>query len=113
MRTAALVLILAGALATPASAQLRGKIQIVKPEAAPAGLRGVAGGASQDAPRPRGDLSALVPAPPPVRPASSPLPAEGGQCRKTCARDYYFCLSAEDEATCSPIWVKCQARCGG
>ncbi len=113
MRTAAFILILAGTLATPATAQLRGKIQIVKPQAEPAGLRGAAGETSSEAPRPRGDLSALVPAPLPVRPVSSPIPAEGGQCRKTCARDYYFCLSAEDEATCSPIWVKCQARCGG
>lgn len=111
MRIAAAVLLLFGVLAVSASAQELGRIQ-VKPEAG-APLRGSAAGGAPEAARPSADLSDLIPAPLPVRPISSPIASAAGQCRKTCARDYYFCLSAEDESTCSPIWVKCQARCGG
>lgn len=112
MRIAATSMILAGLLAASVSAQELGRIQTPKAEGSVA-LRGSVGEAPAETSRPRGDLSALVPAPLPVRPIASPVQADGGQCRRSCARDYYFCLSSEDEATCSPVWVKCQARCGG
>lgn len=111
MRTLAVILMIAGVPVASASAQTSGRIEVVKPDAST--LRGSVGETTSESPLPRGDLSGLVPAPLPVRPIASPAPTDGGQCRRSCVRDYYFCLSAEDEATCSPIWVKCQARCGG
>jgi hypothetical protein len=62
--------------------------------------------------------------PPPQTLAMSPLPAnrilatqvqagDAGQCRLTCARNYYFCLAGDDAEICGPDWGQCRAACGG
>jgi len=108
------LLILAIAVAAPASAQDSARMKPAIPAGDGAGLRGTVGepGESGDEkPAARGDLSALVPAPVPVQPTGFTDGAAARQCRRACAQEYYFCLSAEDEI-CPPQWVKCTARCG-
>lgn len=107
----ALLALMSLALAAPAGAQDGGRLRI-DPSASTATLRGPAGeapdnGAADEA----GSLAALVPLPPPVAPVGTPARGDARQCRQSCNRDYYFCLSAEEE-TCAPVWTKCTARCG-
>ncbi len=35
----------------------------------------------------------------------------GSQCRTTCAKSYYMCLSADDAAQCSPAYARCTVTC--
>lgn len=119
MRRLLVLVLLAIACAAPAGAQVQGRIAVVKPAAADAGLRGTIGEpAASDAQSeagadttPRGDLSALVPAPLPVAPTGFASTEAAQQCRRTCAREYYFCRAAEDEI-CPSVWSRCTARCG-
>lgn len=111
-----LLLILATACAAPAGAQAPGKIRVVIPTESPAKLRGTVG---EPAPSEDGESalagapSALVPAPVPVQPMTMRSTGDSAQqCRRSCHQEYYFCLAAEDEAVCSPTWVKCTSRCG-
>ena len=60
----------------------------------------------------------LAPHPPPPRETlflapslSTPLSADGGQCRMACAQAYYFCLSAGQPDDCGPSWGQCRATC--
>lgn len=106
----ALLALLSLALAAPASAQDGGRIRAAGADSA-AALRGPVGetpgnGAPDEVDR----LAALVPMPPPVAPVGTVPRSDTRQCRKTCNRDYYFCLSAEED-TCAPAWTKCTARC--
>jgi len=53
-------------------------------------------------------IPAALPPPPP------PLPSIGydsDQCRSSCARGYYFCLSTERADDCPGAWGQCRARC--
>lgn len=115
MRRLAALLMLAILCAAPARAQDRGRIPVEDRAAAEAGLRGTVGEPADSAPAEPGSASALadlIPAPLPVAPAGFASGEAVQQCRRSCAREYYFCLSAEDEI-CPPQWVKCNARCGG
>lgn len=110
MRRLALLALMSLALAAPAGAQDGGRLRGLQAEPASA-LRGPVGetpgnGAGDEG----GSLAALVPMPPPVAPVGTLPRSDGRQCRKTCNRDYYFCLSAEED-TCAPAWTKCTARC--
>lgn len=113
MRRLAVVSLIGLLLAAPAAAQDRGRIA---PDAAgpSIALRGPVGGSSgsgageQAAPD---ALASLIPVPPPVAPPGAPVAGDSRQCKRSCNRDYYFCLSAEEE-TCAPTWAKCTARCG-
>lgn len=111
MRRLAALLMLTLLLAAPAGAQEARRIQVVKAPPAASALRGAVDAPPEPEPG-AATLAALIPLPPPVAPTGSQPAAGARQCRSTCARDYYFCLASEDESTCSPIWVKCQARCG-
>ncbi len=115
MNRIVLLLILAIAFAAPAGAQGQGKMRVVVPSSSETALRGTVGerGASEDgqASAP-GDLSALVPAPLPALPTAMRSNTDAQQCRRSCAKQYYFCLAAEDQGGCSPGWAKCASRCG-
>ena len=119
MRRALALFLLAIACAAPAGAQVKGRIAVVKPAAAEAGLKGTIKEPGQSeappeadaAPASRGDLSGLIPAPLPVTPTGFAAPQGAQQCRRSCAREYYFCRAAEDEI-CPAVWSRCTARCG-
>ena len=111
MRRLALLALMSLALAAPAGAQDGDRIRAVQGEAG-AALRGPVGGPQDDSGGDgAGSLAALVPLPPPVAPAGTLTRGDTRQCRQSCNRDYYFCLSA-DEDTCAPAWAQCTARCG-
>lgn len=112
MRRLAILSLIALLLAVPAAAQDGDRIAPPRAADAPA-LRGPAGEAPAEgeAETGSGGLAALVPVPPPVAPVGARVTYDGRQCRRTCHRDYYFCLSAEEE-TCAPTWTKCMAGCG-
>jgi|SRR5215217_1056452 len=115
MRRLAALLMLAILCAAPAGAQDRGRIPTVERPAAEAGLRGTVGEPDVSEVAEPGSASALaglIPAPLPVSPTNLSSSQTVQQCRRACAQEYYFCLSAEDEI-CPPQWVKCNARCGG
>ena len=113
MRRLAVIVLSGLLLAAPAAAQDGGRIVApARSEAASVSLRGPAG----DTPVEReggqgGGLAALIPVPPPVAPAGATASADSRQCKRTCNRDYYFCLAA-DEETCAPVWARCTAGCG-
>ena len=112
MRRLAVFAMLSLILAAPAAAQ-DGRISVPKSEAPAVSLRGAVGeapGAEGDA-QPGGPLAGLVPLPPPVLPVGMNAAPDSRQCKRSCNRDYYFCLSAVEE-TCAPVWTKCTARCG-
>jgi len=106
MRRAALPIILSLALATSAGAQQKGRLTVVAPPAAKAGLRG-----------PVTAQPAAAAAPP----MTLPLPAYGasttaaaqdrGQCRLACAQRYYFCLAGDMADDCPSTWGQCRAAC--
>ncbi len=111
MHRLALLALMTLALAAPAGAQDGGRIRAAQGEPVSA-LRGPVGetpdnSGGNDA----GALAALIPMPPPVAPVGTAAPGDTRQCRRSCNRDYYFCLSA-DEDSCAPAWTQCTARCG-
>lgn len=111
MRCLALLALMSLALAAPAGAQDGGRIRAEASEPA-VSLRGPAGetpdnGAQDEA----GGLASLVPMPPTVAPVGTVARTDNRQCRQSCNRAYYFCLSAEDDI-CAPAWTQCTARCG-
>ncbi len=111
MRRLALLALMSLALAAPAGAQDGGRIRADGTSSA-AALRGPVGETPDNAaPDEAGSLASLVPMPPPVAPVGTIRRGEPRQCRQSCNRDYYFCLSAEED-TCAPAWTKCTARCG-
>lgn len=107
MRPLLATVLLGLALAAPAGAQEGGRIRVPAKAPESAALRG----AEPSPGAPAGDLSDLVPAPPPLRPMASPIQADNRQCRRTCTTDYYFCLSGEDDR-CPQVWTSCLAGCG-
>ncbi len=36
-----------------------------------------------------------------------------GQCRQTCAQEYYLCSSTDDRSECQRTWTRCLASCSG
>jgi len=52
-----------------------------------------------------------APLPPMLAPLARPASVDGGACRLTCARSYYFCLSGESVGECPAAWGQCRARC--
>lgn len=112
MRRLAIFAMLSLILAAPAAAQ-ESRISASKGKAPAVSLRGAVGETPSDgdeAPS-GGALAGLIPAPPPVLPVGMRPAADSRQCKRTCNRDYYFCLAAEEE-TCAPVWSRCTARCG-
>lgn len=107
MRRMLAIALLGLALAAPAGAQEGGKLRVPPKPPETSALRG----AEPASEAPAGDLSDLVPAPPPVRPIASAFQTDNRQCRRTCTTDYYFCLSGEDDR-CPQVWTSCLAGCG-
>jgi len=118
MRARLVLAVLWLALAGPAAGQEKSRFVIVRPQpTAEAGLRGPL------AMQPASAAPAALPgpeAPPPEAPAGLPvLPALSAptssqaarQCRSSCDRAYYFCLSGED-GECPTIWGRCRNGCG-
>lgn len=111
MRRFVLLALMGLALAAPAGAQEDGRLR--GPRSEPSlSLRGPVGetpdnGAQGEA----GSLASLVPMPQPVAPVGTVVRTDNRQCRQSCNRAYYFCLSAEDDI-CAPAWTQCTARCG-
>lgn len=112
MRRLVAIAMLSVVLAAPAAAQ-EGRIAASQSEASAVALRGAIGDAPSEgeAPGSGGALAGLIPMPPPVPPVGTPVVADGRQCKRTCNRDYYFCLAAGEE-TCASTWTRCTARCG-
>lgn len=109
MRRFALLALIGLALAAPAGAQEDARLRGVQSEPS---LRGPVGATPDDgAPDEAGSLASLVPLPPPVAPVGTITRPDNRQCRQSCNRAYYFCLSAEDDI-CAPAWTQCTARCG-
>ena len=79
------------------AAGLRGAVSLSDPAIAPAAPGVVA--------KPR----KTAPAPPTL---ATPLPADDGQCRLTCAHTYYRCLSGDYAERCPQDWTLCLAGCG-
>jgi hypothetical protein len=96
MRRALACLLMLAALATPASAQLRGgkAMRVIPPTpvAQPA-----------EAPNP------ILPVPIPLAAGRQGL--DPGQCRASCAKTYYFCNATGDDDSCVGRWVQCKSRC--
>jgi hypothetical protein len=106
-----LLVLMSLALAAPAGAQDGGRIRGGGAESTPT-LRGPVGGTPGDGTAVADSaLASMVPLPPPVAPVGTLPRADARQCRQSCNRDYYFCLSAEEDI-CAPAWTQCTARCG-
>jgi len=65
--------------------------------------------AKTEAPQPW--ASTPAPLPPMLAPLARPASVDGGACRLSCARSYYFCLSGESVDECPAAWGQCRARC--
>lgn len=102
MRSVLALLVLTLALAGPAGAQ-QSRITAGQPAAGLA-LRGTL---SADAPATQGQTVPLAP----ILFLPQPVAGAAGQCRLSCARSYYFCLSADGGDDCAPSWSQCRARC--
>jgi len=90
-----------------------------QPPSAASGLRGAQGPA-----RP-GQAQAKTPLLPPANPVAALTPAfaqplqavppvaavDAGQCRRACARPYYFCLAGDDADSCPTDWSRCVSAC--
>lgn len=55
--------------------------------------------------------STPAPLPPMLAPLARPASVDGGACRLSCARSYYFCLSGESADECPAAWGQCRSRC--
>lgn len=104
MRRLFVCLIVSLALAAPAMAR-EGRTTIVEPSAAGT-LRGTMGVAPPPTEAP---IQVL---PPPVLPTALVVPpADPSRCRVGCSREYYLCLTGEDER-CPQYWSRCVSACG-
>lgn len=111
MHRLAFLTLMSLALAAPAGAQDGGRLRAMPSEPS-VSLRGPVGQAPDNGALDEVDsLAALVPMPPPVAPVGTVVRTDNRQCRQSCNRAYYFCLSAEDDI-CAPAWTQCTARCG-
>ncbi len=36
-----------------------------------------------------------------------------GQCRQSCAQEYYVCSSTDDRSECQRTWTRCLSSCAG
>ena len=113
MRSHALILvlavILAGLMGGPGLAARR----VVAAAPATAREGGLRGPIAALAPR-AGPLMSPIPAPAgttTVTPPTAAPPGETGDCRRSCARSYYFCLSGQDPDSCPSGWTQCLADC--
>jgi hypothetical protein len=112
-RLAALVVILA--LAAPAGAETprKGRLTVVQQPAKATPLRGMQGPVEAPAEGAVPEPLAMTPLPATRILATQAQAGDPGQCRLTCARNYYFCLAADDAEICGPDWGQCRAACGG
>ncbi|WP_309645585.1 hypothetical protein [Phenylobacterium sp.] len=67
------------------------------------------GGAKIEAPQ--AWASTPTPLPPMLAPLARPVASDGGACRLSCARSYYFCLAGDSADECPSSWGQCRARC--
>jgi hypothetical protein len=110
MRRPAVCLVLSLILVAPAAAQ-QGRITVPAASADQAGLKGSVGAAPAPAAEP--DAFTPLPLPLPVRSSLSPSSAAtGSQCRLSCSRSYYVCLSGDDDR-CPQTWSRCVTGCSG
>lgn len=77
------------------------------PPPAPPTLRGLQTPAETPTPTPALTLPA---GPGPAGLVSLP-PAEPAECRRACARSYYFCLAEDSPDACGPTWGQCRSAC--
>ena len=42
---------------------------------------------------------------------ASGLQSDGGECRRSCAKDLYMCGAGRDATDCNPAWTRCVAAC--
>ena len=106
MRLVATALILVGlTLAVSAGPGEAAKRPSPTPAAAPDGLRGPLGAAR---PKP---LQSSIPTLAAAYPASAAHVVVADSCRRSCARDYYFCLAGETPEQCPQQWISCRLTC--
>jgi len=110
MRSLAVVMLMV-VLAASASAEPRGRRHIFAPQpTASAGLRG----AQRPPDETTSEAATALIAAPVVLPSAAGQPvADVGQCRRTCARSYYFCLASDSPDDCGPTWSQCASSCSG
>jgi hypothetical protein len=105
-------------IAGPALAAPSGSLRVVASTPASAGLRGAQSLPIMAAPGVTAPSAQALP--PPIQSkaplaffATSAPPAarNAGECRRTCARSYYFCLAGEYAASCPEEWTSCRADC--
>ncbi len=116
MRRRLALLILALAVASPASAQ-QAPTTLISPPAATPVLRGslsADAAAAPDATSPvaANAAAALAQSFIPLRSLpDTPVAGAAGQCRLSCAQSYYFCLSGDGGDDCPATWGQCRAAC--
>jgi hypothetical protein len=112
-RLAALLMILA--LAAPAGAETahKGRLTVIQQPAKTAPLRGMQSPAGTPIESASPEPLAMTPLPATRILATQAQAGDPGQCRLTCARNYYFCLAADDAEICGPDWGQCRAACSG
>lgn len=120
MRLALLMLAVAALAAGPAGAQQsrpasppQGESAVSKLLRGPVGTLGGAAPDRSGALRTAAGTAAAPASLPALRPLSTPPPPTGGagQCRMSCAREYYFCLSGEAAQECPTAWGQCRNAC--
>ena len=87
------------ALASPAVAQIKGKLTIPAPALRSAPAPGIE-------PEPPASLLPPAPAVPPFQ-----AEAEARQCRLRCAQDLYLCQAGDLSESCGADWGQCRVRC--
>jgi hypothetical protein len=110
MRSLVLVMLLV-VLAASASAEPRGRRHIFAPQpTTSAGLRG-----AQHPPdeAPSDGAAAMIAVPTALPSVAGQPAADVGQCRRSCARSYYFCLASDSPDDCGPTWSQCASSCSG
>ena len=117
MRRVLALFVLTLVLAGTASAQKAPLKVIGPPPAATPILRGLQSADPPGAKAPASTVAATAAATLaqsfiPLRSLSdTPVAGEAGQCGRTCARSYYFCLSGDGGDDCAPTWSQCRAAC--
>lgn len=112
------VVLLALACASPASTQERFGAKPRPKQEEGVQVPPMRGPEKPDLPAPPPPIVLASPLRPSVMPDTAPriggLSSQaigGGQCRTSCARSYYRCLSGDDMSTCGPGWSRCLVAC--
>jgi hypothetical protein len=103
----AALLLLAAAPETPVRTA---KVSV--PQSAASGLRGPESRAApKQPPGQRPPTPQLAPVSLALGPPAPVVATDAGQCRRACARPYYFCLAGDNAESCPEQWARCVSDC--